>query len=603
MALPPLPLENQNPWYADRQAFDEAVRLEIEAIDPKVEAARWDKTATSLTAEADIYSLPAGTYRVGSTPVATALGLPNPSVGFLQVLPANNAGIIEWRPNRRFGAPETYVTQQLPAGEGWTGWAKVTVSQAELEALSSVVPNFGTIPNGSDLDDFRTMGRHVSPTTSPDIHTLLNRPTHNGVEAFRHFAVDVITVGTVTFQIATMYLDSGDMAQVQRRALGTVWTEWMPVGSGGPEPQPDGLATPLAALSILRAHLARVDASPVAIVHAGDSITIGTGATTPAGRYTSYVVASLQADYPAPGGVESTPQTSTTPTWTTHTVPGVHGYATGAGGMTAETYLNENRRAAIAALEPAMIVHAVGYNDYNANVDPAVYKANLESNLDQLDAAMPGHLAVHLLVHQMERPLSTPRTYGWVEYATAMQEIAQERGNVAYVDVEPEFTACDFTGADPLVLLDTDGIHPSDAGHRLLGGLIAAALPNDGMGQDDAAKDGTGIRDITSLATGVTEGKIEIIRVGNAVTLHLSGVKLSEPGAHALLTIPTGFRAVFETRGTTDGMFSINRPESAWRVTPANLDVRNYDPTAALEATMTYLTTQEWPATLPGTPA
>lgn len=43
----------------------------------------------------------------------------------------------------------------------------------------------------------------------------------------------------------------------------------------------------------------------------------------------------------------------------------------------------------IVTLDPTLVVHMVGSNDYNAGINPAVYKASLLDNITYLKANIP----------------------------------------------------------------------------------------------------------------------------------------------------------------------------------------------------------------------
>lgn len=106
--------------------------------------------------------------------------------------------------------------------------------------------------------------------------------------------------------------------------------------------------------------------------------------------------------------------------------PGIHVYVTGRGGRTSDEYLLDTDTPNIAAIDPVMIVHMVGANDWPRDVPPETYKANIVHRLDHLDAAITiPHVHVRALTYP--RPDVTSPDYTWAEYGAALREIATDR--------------------------------------------------------------------------------------------------------------------------------------------------------------------------------
>ncbi|MDO5534109.1 MAG: pyocin knob domain-containing protein [Propionibacteriaceae bacterium] len=111
----------------------------------------------------------------------------------------------------------------------------------------------------------------------------------------------------------------------------------------------------------------------------------------------------------------------------------------------------------------------------------------------------------------------------------------------------------------------------------------------------------TGRRNITGALTATpTAGTASLNRVGNLVMLSLDGITLAANGSGNLAVLPLGFRPPpGETVSTTGQGIS-----SRLQVTsPGNVQVYNWAAGAPIFATLTWITRDAWPTTLPGTPA
>lgn len=227
----------------------------------------------------------------------------------------------------------------------------------------------------------------------------------------------------------------------------------------------------------------RVNGDPSNFVFCGSSTTENSDPT----GYVSLVVDGMQERYPSTAGAETATQFSTTASWDTiHAEPGIHGYGAGVSGTTSANYLNSTRVARIAALEPTAVLHMIGANDSLFSTQYEQYRQNVESWIDQIDAAttLPTQ---HILVHTYPRwgqaasgPNPDHYKYPWEGYGQELQKIAAARTNVGFIDNNPAFQAVgvDGSGSDPLDLILPDEVHATARGYRLIADLILEALTN-----------------------------------------------------------------------------------------------------------------------------
>lgn len=218
-----------------------------------------------------------------------------------------------------------------------------------------------------------------------------------------------------------------------------------------------------------RINRARKAGEPVIIAFAGSS-------TTKAGRYVQVIIEALN-DALYPEG-ESTYQASETGTFTAPTTAGLHALNVGVNGTRADTYLPDAVVDKLNALGVAAVLHMVGSNDYNHQINPATYRARIESRIDRFNGGL-GLSALHILV-QTYPPLNvTPSNYTHAQYGEALAAVAKARQNVLFLDVSVGFRqvgiSTDFAN-DPLGLLQSDRVHMNDEGHDLMADLLYSNL-------------------------------------------------------------------------------------------------------------------------------
>ena len=218
--------------------------------------------------------------------------------------------------------------------------------------------------------------------------------------------------------------------------------------------------------------LANTDTAQANIVWLGSSTTYGNNATAPDKRYVNLVTNRLrgsQGPEPVVRPASNYPNRNTE--------PGVHGYLSAFGGTTSENYVNDSTRPWILWERPSLIVHMIGSND-SIDAEPyavtaAEYEANVAAEVDRLDAGAQTPIS-HVLVHTYRRAGTSLEK--WATYRDALERVAASRSNVLVVDISAEYEQADHIGADPLNLIDTDGVHQTDAGHAFMADLLAPTL-------------------------------------------------------------------------------------------------------------------------------
>ncbi|MGN7968033.1 GDSL-type esterase/lipase family protein [Microbacterium sp. 22296] len=232
----------------------------------------------------------------------------------------------------------------------------------------------------------------------------------------------------------------------------------------------------------------RLTTTPVTIVWLGSSSTAGNNASSADARYVNKTMGFIRAAYPLPSGSHPTGvQTLSQAASSAPSGAGIFGVNAGVSGSRsgnqngATPYITASTRSQIAALNPRVLVHMIGANDYGNGVPVATYKSNLQSEIAALDAAI-GVQHVHVLIHTYPRFDSaalSARVAPWSDYLTALKEIAAAASNVAVIDNSDDWARQGVTGAagqDPWDYIDTDEIHMNDQGHDFMADLLRTSL-------------------------------------------------------------------------------------------------------------------------------
>jgi lysophospholipase L1-like esterase len=216
---------------------------------------------------------------------------------------------------------------------------------------------------------------------------------------------------------------------------------------------------------VLRSILAQSATTTVKMATMGSSTTFGSNASDAAHQYVSLLSAAFRSQFGS-GGTTSVLNSSAAPTGA-----GLFTRNGGIGGTTAADYINSTRHSNIAILQPQIVTHMVGSNDFAFSVSKATYKANLNAAISAINAEVTGPV-FHVLINAYQR-MDTSGSVPFSNYGDAMQEIADANNNVMYVDLDPTYrTVWGVPGADPFNVVGTDNIHQDDFGHDLMAKLI-----------------------------------------------------------------------------------------------------------------------------------
>lgn len=280
----------------------------------------------------------------------------------------------------------------------------------------------------------------------------------------------VLAAGEPGWDLTTSTLKIGDGT---RR-----WSDLSPVHLGALEGPVGTAVARQAALVAEGGHRQAWDAvatlsrvKPVRILYLGSSTTYGNNATTDEARYINQTTRRAQAQFPAPGGDEASVRllsAAHASPWQKAGIEGINGWA---GQGTAATYCPSLTLSVAQTLNVSFAVHMIGSNDSVANVALSTYRDHVRTAVSGL--ASRG-VKGQLLVHTFRRDgVSVAK---WAQYRQMLQEVAAEVDGVGVLDVSGVYEGLNHLGADPLDLIDTDGVHMTNAGHALMGELVARAL-------------------------------------------------------------------------------------------------------------------------------
>lgn len=188
----------------------------------------------------------------------------------------------------------------------------------------------------------------------------------------------------------------------------------------------------------VRAGLLLTPTTPFRIVFMGDSQTNDGAYEKPTGRADvwgggkgySYRLANLLTK----GGVQSAQQG--VPGVTTNTAPGAHVWSTAVAGTRSDTYAPSGTIANVGAIQPHLVFHMIGTNDFALQTDPAAYQANVEKALGDVWGLAPD--ARQVLIMCWPRIDPAGMTHPWTQYTAAMRAIAANHAS------DPRFTFIDY---------------------------------------------------------------------------------------------------------------------------------------------------------------
>lgn len=113
----------------------------------------------------------------------------------------------------------------------------------------------------------------------------------------------------------------------------------------------------------------------------------------------------------------------------------------------------------------------------------------------------------------------------------------------------------------------------------------------------------TGWRNITAAAVGGTASDIAVARIGQMVTVSAASFRPATTGTVGVVDLPSGFRSTKNSSGSAVESNTV-RPVFALRYSPYRVQVRNVGTVNSyVDFTITFITNDPWPTTLPGTPS
>lgn len=266
-----------------------------------------------------------------------------------------------------------------------------------------------------------------------------------------------VNVGSNLINIEPLELQSLSAIVTSTLPATTVWSQVLSA-SGDPK------------LTSLNNLLVSSATTSVRMAFLGSSTTVGNNATTAENRYVNRLSNSLRTRYGA-SGVTAALDASARPT-----TPGLHTRNGGQGATTSANYVPSTRHAFIATLQPQLVMHMIGANDFGNSVNPNAYKINVQTTIDAIDAEVPVPV-IHLLVNTYQR-MDLSGSYSYALYGQKLAEIAADTANpnVMYFDLNPAYILKGVPGSDPENLIDIDNLHQTDAGHAFMAQLLYTAL-------------------------------------------------------------------------------------------------------------------------------
>lgn len=226
--------------------------------------------------------------------------------------------------------------------------------------------------------------------------------------------------------------------------------------------------------------LAGSETTATKVAYVGSSTTVGNNASTPGARYVNLLSAAFRTWAGAAGSTLAL-DGSAAPT-----TPGLHARNGGVSGATSATYVPAATHGFITTLQPQLVIHMIGSNDYGNSLDPATYKANVQTVIDAIDAEVTGPV-LHILVNTYQR-MDVTGSYAYATYGAKLAELANTNDNAMYVDLNPAYIAVGIPGADPLNYIDVDNLHQNDAGHAFMASTLFDLLVTNppGTGTEDS---------------------------------------------------------------------------------------------------------------------
>lgn len=163
------------------------------------------------------------------------------------------------------------------------------------------------------------------------------------------------------------------------------------------------------------------------------------------------------------------------------TTNGLWFYNCSLGGTTSANYIGADRQGLMNTLQPNLMIHMVGANDYRGqSISPATFRSNLQSVVNDARTRVPG--VKHLFIHSYPAlDVTGNPTYKWEQYGSQAKALADSNGDCMFVDVSPLWAARGvlLNGSDPDNLVGGDNIHCTIGGYKFLAESIVTAMNMD----------------------------------------------------------------------------------------------------------------------------
>lgn len=242
----------------------------------------------------------------------------------------------------------------------------------------------------------------------------------------------------------------------------------------------DTLAGP-APLGMFSAALASRETGPVVIVGTGSSTTQGNGASATHLRWFNQFATAVHRAHPLASGAEQPlPRVLADAVANPPTSPGIHFVNAAVGGTNVRNFLTDETGPQVAALDPDVIIHMVGTNDFRIDKPIDEFTTEFSARLDQLDADAATPI-LHVIVRAYEVAgddyTSDGTLHTWDEYGEAMRSVAESRADHAiYIDLAEAYALAGVPGDDPHGMILADMVHQNDVGHTFMADLMLRAM-------------------------------------------------------------------------------------------------------------------------------
>jgi len=204
---------------------------------------------------------------------------------------------------------------------------------------------------------------------------------------------------------------------------------------------------------------------------------------------------------------------------------GVHTWSAAWPGQVSGNYVSSGVVNNVAVINPELVFHMIGTNDFINQTAPATYKANVLKALNDIWAVAPNARQVLITVWSVANPAVV--TYPWAQYLSAMRDIkTQLAGDTRFelFDFGSKLNRSGSAALTPWTKLLFDGIHGTQDLHKVLTEELATWI---GLPSPQAAYGSTrtyvgsaiqaGVRLPSNVASTVTLEPAPVLRT---VTIH-----------------------------------------------------------------------------------